>query len=138
MQDFKQHFLRRLVQSSSLAGLTVILGFGVYSYVQSDQTMSIWIVTLSILIGAVAFVAASTYMDRQGFHYTSCLAWGAVAAVSVTALSISIAVSAVYVAESGITPTMLSYIVLAFAFAIIGSSSALWVVKGRKEEPPVY
>lgn len=131
--------LRRLAVSAGIGGVLVVLGFGAYSFVQSGQRLSGWILTLSILFGAVAFVAASTYMDREGWHYRSCLLSGAVTAVSVTALSLAVAVSVVFVSEAGVTSRMLSYLLLAFALSIVFSSSALLVIKDRRNrQQPVY
>lgn len=134
-----KHVLRRLAVSAGIGLVLVVLGFGAYSFVQSGQRLSGWILTLSIMLGAVAFVAASTYMDREGWHYQSCLLAGAVSAVSVTALSIAVAVSAVYVSETGVTPRMVSYLLLAFAFSIMASSSIILVIKNRRSrQQPVY
>lgn len=132
-EEYRQHFLKKLGQSSAAAALIVILGFGAYAYTQTEGGLNIWMVTVAVLIGAIAFVAASSYMDMAGYHYHSCLIGGGLAALAFTGVALALETIAVYLSSTTVSPTVLSYLTLAFAFSLVLSSAAMWVLKGKSE-----
>jgi len=126
--------LQNLLMNSALAAIIVTIGFGTYAFFQGQQGAGIWVLALSMVVGAVAFVASSTHAYNQGYHHQACLLWGALAAAVFTVLTLSLWISALYFVSSEVTSTLLAYLVLAFAVALMGSSSLMWVVKGRQEQ----
>lgn len=132
-EEFKRYFALNLGVSGAAAAFLVILGFGAYSLVVEGNGLDIWAITLSVLLGAVIFVAASTYQDSQGYHHEACVLWGALAAALTMVLALSFWLTVAFFAESSIGMAAVPYIVLSYALAMIASSSAIWVLRGRQE-----
>lgn len=131
-QEFKSYLLRTFGVTSALAAFVVIVALGLYAFVQGEQEAGIWVVTISLFVGATAFVAVSAYRDMQGFHHQASLLWGSLAAALSTVTILSLWISVDYLTSEGLTLSIVPYLVMGFALALIGSSSALWIIKGRR------